>query len=463
MAKLSGTKPILNLYGSSGVGKTTIGKEICHRWPRKHIFVDLREVTEMKDVYFHVMLQLDSTRTVIKYDDNPVIERLQKVLEEEQSDVLLLMDNVDQFSVGDDDVSKSMNSMFKGFLHRLLECKTIEGKAQLKVLLISRSRFRIEKNKKKKKEDAFSLHEAIEYKEIEALSTETSTEILQVACGVSSTKSNQMEKLVEMCKRKPLLLNGIAAILRQKIADAKTLLETIEEEMTGADSDDIPSAEEEDVKETEQWEGIDKGQLSCLRKMFFLLPSDTLRHSAVALSLFCRPFTVEAAAFVLDAETPDAIILLEGLRNSKLFSVDPDSMEAGNLVYDIHPLTRSFLRSVGSNVFKQVYTKAERRFSNLFMEKMKDLASMLDVDYMCVFEQFDLDKANFELALDISFKTDYLLVSTEFHRSTIMCYLFDAMLDEKQRRKIFKSWADVIVEDGKEGKNKCNVQRDGIF
>ena len=417
----------------------------------------------MKDVYFHVMLQLDSTRTVIKCDDNPVIERLQKVLQEEQSDVLLVLDNVDQFSGGDDDVAKSMNSMFKGFLHRLLECKTIEGKARLKVLLISRSLFRVEKNKKKKKEDAFSLHEAIEYREIEALNAETSTEILQVACGVSSAKSNQMEKLVEMCKRKPLLLNGLAAILRQNIADAKTLLETIEEEMTGAESDDIPLAEEEDVKETEQWQGIDKGQLSCLRKMFFLLPSDTLRHSAVALSLFCRPFTVEAAAFVLDAETPEAIILLEGLRNSKLLSVDPDSMEAGNLVYDIHPLTRSFLRSVGSNVFKQIYTKAERRFSNLFMEKMKDLASMLDVDYMCVFEQFDLDKPNFELALDISFKTDYLLVSTEFHRSTIMCYLFDAMLDEKQRRKIFKSWADVIVEDGKEGKNKSNVQRDGIF
>ena len=463
MVKLSGTKPILNLYGSSGVGKTTIGKEICHRWPRKHIFVDLREVTEMKDVYFHIMLELDSTRTVIKYDDNPVIERLQKLLKEEQNDVLLVLDNADQFAGRGDDVAKSMNSMFKGFLQRLLECKNIEGKAQLKVLLISRSRFRIEKNKKKRKEGEFSLDEAIGHREIEALNAETSTEILQMACGASSMKSNQMEKLVEMCKRKPLLLNGIAAILRQKISDAKTLLETIEEEMAGAESDDIPSAEEEDVKETEQWEGIDKGQLSCLRKMFFLLPSDTLRHSAIALSLFCRPFTVEAAAFVLDAETPEAIILLEGLRNSKLLSVDPDSMDAGNLVYDIHALTRSFLRSVGSNVFKQVYTKAERRFSHLFMEKMKDLALMLDVDYTYVLEQFDLDKPNFELTLDISFNKDYLLVSKEFHRSTMMCYLFEAMLDEKQRRKIFKSWADVIVEDGKEGKNKCNVQCDGTY
>ena len=298
----------------------------------------------------------------------------------------------------------------------------------------------------------FSLDEGIVYREIEALKAEISTEILRQATGIPSMESNQMEKLIEICKRKPLLLNGMAAILRQKITDAKTLLETIEEEITVAESEEIPLAEEEDMKETDQWEGIDKGQLSCLRKMFFLLPSDSLKRSAVALSLFCRPFTAEAAAFVLDTETSEAIILLEGLRNSRLLSVDPDSMEAGERVYDIHHLNRSFLRSVGSNVFKQVCTNAKRRFCDLFMEKMRHVSSVLDEDYMSAFEQFDFDKPNFELALEISFKRDYLHVSKDFHESIMLYYLFEAMLGGNQRRNILKSWADAIVEDEKEGK-----------
>ena len=34
----------------------------------------------------------------------------------------------------------------------------------------------------------------------------------------------------------------------------------------------------------------------------------------------------------------------------------------------------------------------------------------------------------------------------------MMCYLFEAMLDASQRQKIFKSWAEVTLDDGKEGK-----------
>ena len=415
----------------------------------------------MKDVYFHVMLALDTERTVIRYDENPVIEQLQKLLKEGTGDVLLLLDNVDQFSGGDDDVAKTMNTNFIGFLHRLLDFKGSKEKAQLRVLLISRKMFQIEdeRKKKKKEENAFSLDEAVHYKEIEALKAGISTEILQKAVGIPTMESNQMEKLVEICKRKPLFLNGMAAILRQKIADAESLLETIEQELVDAKPEEIsiPSAEKDKkgVEEQEyRSEEIDEGQRSCLRKMFFLLPSDTLRHSAVAVSLFCRPFTVEAAAIVLDADIPEAIIFLEGLRNSELLSVDPAAKE---LLYDIHPLMRSFLRSVGSSpVFNQVYTKAKRRFCDLYMTKMREISTMLDKDYMNVFERFDLDKPNFELALDISFTADYLNVPKEYEESVMICHLFDAMIDQRQRRKIFKTWADIAVEDGKEGKNKQN-------
>ena len=40
-------KPVVNLYGSAGVGKTTLSKEICEKWNgEKHVF-DLREAKDM--------------------------------------------------------------------------------------------------------------------------------------------------------------------------------------------------------------------------------------------------------------------------------------------------------------------------------------------------------------------------------------------------------------------------------
>ena len=455
--KLAGKQPIVNLYGSGGLGKTTLGKEVCRNWLGKSIPVDLRGVMEMKDVYFHIMLALDTQRTIIKYDENPVMEQLEMLKKECRRDVLLLLDNVDQFSGGDDDGAKSLNDKLIGFLRRLVaddkdngkdkEMKENEGHARLKVLLISRTRF------------GGNYADEHNYYELKALGEGPSEEILQTTVGgVPNMEVNQVKKLVELCKGTPLFLNVIAAVLRQRVATAETLLEMIEQELMAWKSQEkeVSSSEHDMPKqEREKWnclsEGIDKEQLSCLKKMFFLLPSDTLRYSAVAVSLFCRPFSEEAAAYVLDAELSDAVIILEGLRNSEILSVDPEAKER---LYDMHPMMRSFLRSVGnSRVFKQVYIKAKDRFCTLFMTKMKDIAAMLDADYMSAFQKFDDDKSNFVLALDISFKSDYLHVSEEFHEPIMMYHLFEAMLeDTEQRRKIFKSWTAATEEDAKEGR-----------
>ncbi|KAJ7388343.1 hypothetical protein OS493_038283 [Desmophyllum pertusum] len=113
---------------------------------------------------------------------------------------------------------------------------------------------------------------------------------------------------------------------------------------------------------------------------------------------------------------------------------------------------RKFLRSIGtSKAYIKVYQKARDRFCNLFISQIKDISALLDKDYIGAFNRFDLDKSNFELALNISLKSDYLLIPTEHHESIMICYLFEAMLNEKQRRAIFNSWAEKAEEDGKKG------------
>ena len=363
--------------------------------------------------------------------------------------VLLLLDNVDQFAGGDEEAATELNTNFVVFLRRLLGPKTDRGKSNLKILLTSRTILR--------HDHSFD----VDNYEVESLDNTFSSALLETL-GNRSYEEDQREKLVQKCQGNLLILNGMAAILRQNIADDKKLLEAMEQEIvtklsekglppTGKVTQITQEREMFDCKK----EGIHKDQENCLRQMFFFLPSKRLKESAVSVSLFCRSFSAEAAATILGVHSWDAVIELEPLRNSKVLSFDP---QAEVHSYDIHPLLRKFLRSIGnSDNFIKVYQKAKDRFSDFFVSQMNDLSALLDKDYIQAFNRFDLNKPNFELALNISLKSDHLLIPDEHREIIMICYLFDSMLDEKQKISIFNSWAEKAENDGKEGEQAVNV------
>ena len=441
LSKLTtGSSSVVSLNGPGGVGKTTLAMKALSTWPGRKFKVDLRGVNEMKTVHFHVLNALmGSEQTVVSYEANPVIGQMQQLMRDGQSDILLLLDNVDQFAGGEGETATALNANFVTLLRRLVR---LQGNSKLKILMTSRITFR----------HGDSVE--VDNYEVKALDKAVSSALLQTHGDRSLEDKQSREKLLEMCRGNPLILNGMAAILRQRIADDKTLLETIEQEAviepteTGLPQTEKVSQEREmfDYKK----EGIDKEQENCLRKMFFFLPSKKLKESAVSVSLFCRPFSAEAAAAVLGVDSSEAVIQLEGLRNSKVVSVDP---EAKVLSYDVHPLMRTFLRSIGyTKIFIKVYQNARDRFCKLFLSQVKDISALLDQDYIEAFNRFDIDKPNFELALNISLTSDHLLIPEEHHESVMIFYLFEAMLDQKQQRSIFNSWAEKAEEDGQEGK-----------
>ena len=450
MTKLTaGSSRIVNLYGSSGVGKTTLAIETLSRWPGRKFKIDFREINEMKGVYFHVLNALTvSKQMVLSYEANPVIAQMEQLKRDSQGDILLLLDNVDQFAGGHEEATTELNANFVTFLRRLLGPKTDGGKSHLKILLTSRTIV-----------NRVQFFDVDNYK-VKALDNSFSSALLQTF-GNRTYEEGQREKLVQVCRGNLLLLNGMAAILRQKIADDKELLEAIEQEMVPKPSEKgllltakvTQSTQEREIFDYKK-EGIDKDQENGLRKMFFFLSSKRLQECAVSLSLFCRCFSAKAAATILGEHSCDAFLQLEALRNSKVISIDP---EAEELSYDIHPLMRKFLRSIGnSENFIKVYQKAKDRFCHLFVSKMKDLAALLDKDCIQAFNRFDLNKPDFELALDISLKSDHLLIPGKHHEIIMIYYLFEVMLDGKQRRNIFNSWAEKVEDDGKEGENNVN-------
>ena len=437
MSKLrtTGGSSVLNLYGSSGVGKTRLATEVLSKWQGMMKFkVDLREMERMEDVYFQLLQALmigSKETTTVSYQANPVIFKMRQLMQRGQGDILLLLDNVDQFSSGNSKAATSLNDDFVTFLQRLIIGR---AKSSLKILLTSRSAFR----------------HGVDNYEVKGLEKISSGELLQRQ-GTPAIQGSQRERLVEMCRGKPLLLNGMASILRQEIADAERLLGTIEQELEVEPSQDAGN-EEPEKKETfdAKEEGIDEEQLSCLRKIFFFLPSKTLKESAVSVSLFCRPFSLEAASKILSVEVSEAAIRLEGMRNSQVVSVVPEAKE---LLYDIHPLMRKFLKSIGySKAFVDAFQKAKDNFCRHFLYKLTTIAALLDKEYVKAFDSYDFEKLNFELALDISLKSNYLLIPRQHQQSVMICYLLEAMVnDQKQRRKIFHAWAEKVEEDGKQG------------
>ena len=441
MSKLApGGSSVLNLYGSSGVGKTRLATEVLSRWQGTMKFkVDLREVERMEDVHFQVLQALmmrSKYTTTVSYEANPVIFKMRQLRQRGPGDILLLLDNVDQFSGGNSEAATSLNDDFVTFLQRLING---QAKSSLKILLTSRSAFR----------------HGVDNYEVKSLEKVSSGELLQRQ-GTPAFHGSQRERLVEMCKGKPLLLNGMASILRQEIADAERLLGTIEQELEVEPSQDAGD-EEAERKETfdAKEEGIDEEQLSCLRKMFFFLPSKTLKESAVSVSLFCRPFSLEAAAEILGVNASEAAIRMEGMRNSQVVSVVPEAKE---LLYDLHPLMRKFLKSIGnSKAFVEAYQKAKDNFCNHFLSLLRTIAALFDKEYVTAFDRYDFDRPNFEFALEISLKSSPFIIPWKDPNIVMICYLLDAMLnDQKQRREIFQVWAEKVEEDGKEGEDCLN-------
>ena len=91
-----GQPPVVNLYGSAGVGKTTLAKEVSAKWNgQSHVF-DLREAKDMRTIYVNIMGTLEITVPVGYLSMDYVVQRIHDQIEKESEGqpVLFLLVNV---------------------------------------------------------------------------------------------------------------------------------------------------------------------------------------------------------------------------------------------------------------------------------------------------------------------------------------------------------------------------------
>ena len=423
---------VLNLFGSAGVGKTTLAKKVCSEWQGKYFVCDLRETKNMKAIYLNMMSSLELTVPIGYLNENSVVTSIHERIQVLNQPVLFLLDNVEQFTTGQGKEGKNLKTAFVQFLMRLSE---FDKEITLKLLLTSRTHLQ-----DAKKVDNF---------EVKRLKSSHLEEIL-TSRGMVNVNAHQKNELINISKGIPLLSKGLAAILRQERKAADDLIAGIKK---GKDASPNKSNLNEDAKEKAfnfEEEGVDIVQFFIIREMFNSLPTDSLKVSAVSISLFCGAFSASTAAKIFGLSISEALVLLEGLvTNAIIFVVNEEAKE---VMYDIHPLLKRYAESIKDDEsFRMAYLEAKGRFHQHFMSRMEKIAKLIEPDYVRAFRQFETDRANYEFTVEISLQSDYFMVPGEFLENALIASLFNAMLTEEKQIKLFHSWAEMCEDDGRSG------------
>ena len=444
----AGRPSIVNLHGSGGVGKTTFAKEICAKWQGKSHIFDLREAKDMRAVYLRVMNMLGLAVPVGHIDPSSVVEKIleQAFMKSEGLPVLFLLDNADQFTLGQGKEGKNLKTAFMQFLGKLTGYEEMRKTRELRILLTSRT----------------SVKEASKVEDYELLPLkDTFSEKILLSDKTADINAEQLKKFSLACNGKPLLLHGLRAILKQGRKTPSDLLNELEKYMwSPKEKGETPvkSKVDEDAKEKAfdfEAEGVGSGEKSVSHEMFNTLPSDSLKASAVSISLFCGPFSAATAAVILDISLPEAIAHLEGLETSAIISVG--NREAKELMYDIHPLLRKYAESIKDDEqFLESYTKARKRFCDHFMSQMKIIAGFVDADFVKAFNMFTSDDANYKFAIEIFLEREFFSFPGEYREKILIVSLINVMLSSEKRREVFKSWASLCRVDTETGK-QCHV------
>ena len=432
---------VVNLYGSAGVWKTTLARNICDKWAGKNYVFDLREAKDMRAVFFNIMGTLNLSVPVGFLAMNYVVGKIHEHIENESKSqsILFLLDNVEQLIEGQEDKGKELREQFIQFLKELSVFQGKEG--TLNILLTSRCQF-----KDSETVTDYNL-QPLEKSFSENLLLPTS--VLRKNANVNAW---QREKLLSICKGVPLILKGIAAILRQRRKSPNDLISVTEmtpQRKVQASFKTSPTEKSEEEPFDFEGQGIDKSQMSVIREMFNSLPSDSLRVSAVSVSLFHGPFSPSTAAKILGISIPEAIARLEGLVACEIIQ---HVVDVKQLMYDIHPLLRKYAESVKHEAeFCESYSDAQRRFHEHFMSKMTKIAGFIESNYVKAFNDFASDRPNYEFAIDISLLPEYFSVPDGYQENALIASLLTAMLPTAKRLQLFKSWADMCKDDGKSG------------
>ena len=408
----------VNLYGEGGVGKTRLADEVarqlCVNSDCKSIVVSLRDIKGMDHVYFEVLRKFGRPAVLC----SP--ERVYSIIESLRHELVLVFDNTEEHFWHFQE--------FKNFLTKMIQH---DKQRRLRILLTSRVKL-----------DGVSNYL------VKPFSKEVSKELLSQKTGFNLSAS-LMSDISDLCCNKPLLLNGIAGILKEKLAEGKDVLAGIEKKISEGTSKKtkkkggILGRQTEIKQPTAELSNNDE---AVFQEIFGTL-SEKLRNFLVKLSLFCRDFPLSAAQQMLGRSTKETrwylnILLSKGCVESK-------KDDLGEKMFDLHPLMQEFLKDVTNTLeYQAVYQEAKVLFCSLFRDKLKELVQNLDTDFIRVFSDFEKERSNFEQLLNLSPEREFLTFLPDDREFYLLPCLLEPLLTVGEREYLFHKLADAAAKEG---------------
>lgn len=427
----------MNLYGISGVGKTTIAKEVAKEFTAdlwEEFTFDLRGLNDIGTTYVSILSQFGLTslfknahemqeaNNLLEVERVRILEYLKTKCME--SKIILIFDNVET------EIIESHRDEFDSFLNAITESEACKN-GMLKIILTSLPGISVN---------------SIRNHCVKPLPISTCNDFI---CRGSKRdlygeefkvdEVTALSKVAEYCRKIPYLLEGAEHILRNGFITPDVLLHRIE---------------------TQKEQGVPENYF-ITGAVFQSISTDNLRELAVKVCAFRRPFSASAATKIAELKSEyDALLDLEYLTKHRL--VQKVETGDGKTKYDVHSLFKEFVSSylnVKFTNYEEAYSRAEMKFGQHYVGKMLTLSNTLVQDFTGTFLKIQKNKLNFDVALLLTFTKGEILeqLIPLPHHETIcrITMLLESLKSINERKVFFAAWADALERKGTLRTNQC--------
>ncbi|XP_031570249.1 uncharacterized protein LOC116304626 [Actinia tenebrosa] len=412
----NGTTMIMTLYGDAGVGKTTLADKVVEFLTSQNQVaikkkVDLRNMDSQKEVCLAILHALDSKKVL-----NPCMEFVYEAIENLEKSTILILDNAEEVlsQLSLQESKASFTQILRGMAEHINKSR------KLTILLTSRIPLPDE------------INGFVNYK-VNSLDEAKSATVLEKSnLSLSPEEKNEISKL---CKNNPLKLNLVAGLMQESLLNIehlKKVLNALEE-----------PAEKEKATEKEEDIYANAYDNNIFSEVFENPFTPELKKATIKLSLFQGPFTIEDAVKMIKQSKDETKFYLDILTVRKfLTNIDQTT-------YEMHPSINEFMISQSQKEnYEDIITDAKETFFKNYLEKSKQIAQLLDEDYVRAYSLIEKERLNLKLAIEISFERGFLYFSSDYSESTILADLFLILIPGLEREKLFREWSAIAEKKG---------------
>ncbi|XP_041482511.1 uncharacterized protein LOC121429514 [Lytechinus variegatus] len=427
----------IGISGMPGSGKTRLAKESTYRLIRygQVIFVDLRELPMVEDIFFAIMHALGVECR--SYEPDMLYAYLEHYDPKKHSGAVIILDNADKpLDPGTAEKPNQAYSQFVDLIDNMLNL------ANPKVKVVVTSRIGLEHTRITSRHlHCFRLDGEND------LDIEAAMEIIKYHAGKTEVENEDARTLADLCGKIPLALKVVASRFQDGTVTPRDMIKHLSRH------DDV-QAQRLVGSLTHLGLAKDDQLAYSLMNTIQKLP-EAYQRNLVRLSVIPGTFNMKAAQDILEYPHKDRVGLkldLQALKYRSLLESDVVEVEGksntGSARYSIHLLLRSFLQQLCTktdNPLAVEYEKGEDRFMSHFGKKIKRTATIFQKDFVKALSAKQDEKANFMHVLEC-FKLKKFPSDEE---NDWLHMAVELMMVPKERLSFYRSCKDRAEREGK--------------